>query len=376
MKNTTFFQQKIQVLSLLLAAFFGSQNLKAQEPASLTANSTTVVTVYQEANLGGSKRECRVGKYRTADLPGLDNNAASSIKVSAGYEVEIFDNDNYGGGRLVFDGDVKNLADFDFNDKLSSMIVRAKTANIVAKLFRNPNHKGMFTVVKTDNLTLNQSELTNGVGNDALSSVWLDPAYEMIIFQDKDYAGLDFRLDKSDQSFGGLWNDKVSSVMVRKKIVPPNPTTLKFEYKKKVAFWMPGHGYLKYQVRDKGINLGWSETPVFEWEIQGDGNPSGKVQTGKLFRLYNHVEKDYLVFAVRDNGIHLRWLKDSSKKDAFDWTFESENLANSRSAVFLRNRTLASDNKPAYIRYGVRDEGINLIFSSKTSFAPILVEVP
>lgn len=372
MRNNVFSIKEALILYLFVAT---SIKVSAQEPASLTASSTTVVTVYQEANFGGSKRECRVGNYRTADLPGLNNNAASSIKVSPGFEVVIYDNDNYGGGNLVIDGDVKNLADFDFNDKLSSMKVRAKTANTVAKLFRNPNYKGMYTVVKTDNLTLNQSELTDGVGNDALSSLSLDPAYEAIIFNDKDYAGGDRREPVSVLNLDPRFNDKVSSVMVRKKVVPPSPTALKFEYKKKVALFMPGHGYVKYQVRDKGINLGWSDSPVFEWEVQGDGNPSGKVQTGKLFRLYNHVEKDYLVYAVRDNGIHLRWLKDSNKKDAFDWTFESENLANSRSAVFLKNRTLASDGKPAYIRYGVRDEGINLIFEGKTSFAPILIEV-
>lgn len=373
MRNKAFLSLNIPICLALIWAFL-------PQPASLSAQDTPpalssgiVATVYQEANFKGDKRECSARKYRQADLPALNNDAASSIKVSPGYEIVIYEHDNFSGASLVFDSDVANLADYGFNDRLSSMEVRRQSEKIIAKLFRDPNHKGMFTVATDKNSTLNQSELTNGVGNDATSSLWLAPGYEAIIFQDKDYAGADFRLVNSDKSFGTTWNDKVSSVMVREKVVPPNPTVLKFEYKKRVALQMPGHGYVVYRVRDKGINLDWSDTPKYEWEIQGDGNPSGKVQTGKLFRLYNHIEKDYLVYAVRDNGIHLRWLKDSNKKDAYDWTFESENLVYSLSAVFLKNRTLASDNKPAYVRYGVRNEGINLIFNGKTSFAPILV---
>lgn len=372
MRNTAFSFLNIST-SLALIGIICAQpaTLAAQTPPVLVG---TVVTVYQEANFKGDKRECSARKYRQADLPALNNDAASSIKVSPGYEIIIYENDNFSGASLIFDSDVANLADYGFNDKLSSMEVRRQSEKIIAKLFRDPNLKGMFTVITEKNPTIRQGELTNGVGNDATSSVWLDPAYEAIIFPENNYAGAELRITSTSSALGAALNDRLSSIMVRKKITGNPPTTLKFDYKKKVALQMPGHGYVVYRTRDKGINLDWSDTPVYEWEIQGDGNPSGKVQTGKLFRLYNHVEKDYLVYAVRDNGIHLRWLKDSKKKDAYDWTFESENLAHTLSAVFLKNRTLASDNKPAFVRYGVRDEGINLIFSLKTSFAPIYVK--
>ncbi|MFI6133310.1 hypothetical protein [Micromonospora sp. NPDC051141] len=33
------------------------------------------------------------------------------------------------------------------------------------------------------------------------------------------------------------------------------------------AIYMPGGGYLKYGVREWGINLVWSATPVYEWRI-------------------------------------------------------------------------------------------------------------
>ena len=364
MKKVSFFFTNLQnVITLCLFAFASCA------PAMLLAQD--VVFVYQEANFGGNNRGFKPGNFRQADLPGLANDAASSIKVTAGYEVIIFENDNYGGQSLVIDGDVKNLSDFDFNDKISSLKVQRKTQPTIAKLFRNAHHTGLYTSVK-ESIAIDQIELSKGVGNDAMSSVWLDPAYEVVLFKDKDFSGANLRLDHTDLSFGSAWDNQVSSVIIRPKVsgTPPNP--LNFNYNQKFAIYMRGHGYLRYQVRDKGINLAWSDGPVYEWEVRDYAGASGKVKTGQKFSLYNHVEKDFLVYAERDNGINLRWKKDSNKNDAFDWTFESENLPGNIS-VFLKNRTLESLNKDAYVRYGPRSEGVNLVWDKKTSFAPFII---
>jgi len=368
MKNTDFFSTVLQNAILLCVFAFASL-----APAVLQAQD--VVFVYQEANLGGKKRGFKTGNFRQADLPGLADDAASSIKVTEGYEVIIFENDNYGGQSLIIEGEAKNLSDFDFNDKLSSLKVQRKTKPTIAKLFRNPNHKGLYTTVK-GSTTINQGDLAKGVGNDAMSSAWVDAAWEVVLFQDKDYSGGNYRLDRIDMSFGAEWNDKVSSVIVRRRVTGNPPASLKFNYKQKVALYMPGHGYVRYQKRDKGINLSWSPTAVYEWEVQDyEKSTTGPVKTNQKFSLYNHVEKDFLVYAERDNGINLRWKKDSNKNDVFDWTFESENLPGTGSSVFLKNRTLASLGKDSYVRYGPRPEDtINLVWDKKTSFAPFQIE--
>jgi hypothetical protein len=64
-------------------------------------------------------------------------------------------------------------------------------------------------------------------------------------------------------------------------------------------------GYLKYQERDYGINLGWSSTPVYEWRIRGG---EGVVfRDGFEVSLYNTVADDAVVYAERCCGINLRW---------------------------------------------------------------------
>lgn len=64
-------------------------------------------------------------------------------------------------------------------------------------------------------------------------------------------------------------------------------------------------GFLVYQKGRWGINLGWSDTPKFEWKILG-GNAVDIVTTGKAVGLYNIVEKDSIMYESRDWGINLK----------------------------------------------------------------------
>ena len=73
-----------------------------------------------------------------------------------------------------------------------------------------------------------------------------------------------------------------------------------------------GAGFVKYQVRDTGINLAWSSTPVFEWKlVLPQANQA--IQTGTPVGLFNMVEKDFLFYDPRSYGINLKWLRDKGK---------------------------------------------------------------
>ena len=66
--------------------------------------------------------------------------------------------------------------------------------------------------------------------------------------------------------------------------------------------------YLMYYDRaDTKAELEWSNTPVYEWQIQDQSASGGRVH----FALFNSRVKKYLVHKVQNYGINLGWLNDS-----------------------------------------------------------------
>lgn len=59
--------------------------------------------------------------------------------------------------------------------------------------------------------------------------------------------------------------------------------------------------YLRYGERRYGINLEWSKTPRFEWDVH---------RRGARLALYNARVRDFLVYGERRYGVNLRWRRD------------------------------------------------------------------
>lgn len=87
------------------------------------------------------------------------------------------------------------------------------------------------------------------------------------------------------------------------------------------AIFVSGGGYLRYQSRTYGINLGWSTTPVAQWRVDPiqvldrSGTPTGNY----MYRIYNTVARDYLVYCPRTFGINLVWSRDRSGGSCRSW---------------------------------------------------------
>jgi hypothetical protein len=75
------------------------------------------------------------------------------------------------------------------------------------------------------------------------------------------------------------------------------------------AIRIKGGKHLRYQKRTVGVNLGWSDAPLEEWQIVG-GKEGDPVTLQQPLALKNKVEDDVLVYAVREFGINFRWEKD------------------------------------------------------------------
>ncbi|MGM9483451.1 carbohydrate-binding protein [Roseateles sp. NT4] len=89
-----------------------------------------VATVYQDCNYAGYAAALPEGSYTLAQLQsrGIRDNDLSSLRVNAGYQVQLFDGDNFTGASVTRTGDTGCLVDQAFNDKATSIIVSKVTA--------------------------------------------------------------------------------------------------------------------------------------------------------------------------------------------------------------------------------------------------------
>ena len=94
-----------------------------------TSQPPSVVTVYQHCNFGGYAVGLPVGNYTLSDLQsrGIINDDISSVRVQSGYQVRMFQNNNYGGSSVLKTGDDACLVDDGFNDATTSIQVAAAT---------------------------------------------------------------------------------------------------------------------------------------------------------------------------------------------------------------------------------------------------------
>jgi len=89
------------------------------------AKSAPVVTVYQDCAFGGYAVGLAPGSYTTAQLAtlGAKNNDISSLKITSGYTVTLYDGDNFSGTSVAKTADDDCLVDDGFNDLASSIVI-------------------------------------------------------------------------------------------------------------------------------------------------------------------------------------------------------------------------------------------------------------
>jgi len=115
---------------------------QASAQTSVTVGVTAAATVYRDCNYAGTAVALSVGDYTLSQLQakGVINDDISSLKVASGYEVILYQNDNFGGSAYLFRGDFSCLVSLsvggqtiNLNDWTSSVVVRASTAAALAQ---------------------------------------------------------------------------------------------------------------------------------------------------------------------------------------------------------------------------------------------------
>lgn len=94
-------------------------------------NSTNVATMYKDCNHSGYAVSLPVGDYTLSQLTarGILNDDVSSLKITSGYKVTLYEHDNFGGTSLVLTADNACLVNNSWNDKTSSLKVASNVAS-------------------------------------------------------------------------------------------------------------------------------------------------------------------------------------------------------------------------------------------------------
>jgi hypothetical protein len=124
MKRTQKFLAVFAVMTcvLVLAAVGESQAAERRwEHRDSVKEKSGAVKICADKNYRGKSQTLREGRYRLDDLR-IGNDSLSSLKVEKGYQVILFQHDNFRGSQKVVTGDLSWLGAFD--DKTSSIIVK------------------------------------------------------------------------------------------------------------------------------------------------------------------------------------------------------------------------------------------------------------
>ena len=110
--------------------------------AKLVKGTTPVLILYEDINFQGEYT------YITQYEGTFEQASTSSLKISDNYEVVLFENKNFTGSSIVISGEVMDLRQYTFNDKMKSFRVKSKSN--VADLVRfNHGYVSQFLPIGT-----------------------------------------------------------------------------------------------------------------------------------------------------------------------------------------------------------------------------------
>ena len=177
---------------------------------------------YRDADFRGDYFCARVGED-IPDMPEGMNDQISSIRVFGDVEVAIFQDGRFRGRSIRYNRDVRNLGAQGWNDRLSSISVRAGSLGEGrppewgdsgmpregACFFEDANFRGRSFCLQRGR---SYASLPDGF-NDRISSIRVQRA-RVTVFIDSDFRGNSVEIRSDVPNVGDRWNDKISSVRV------------------------------------------------------------------------------------------------------------------------------------------------------------------
>ncbi|OQP66130.1 Ig-like domain-containing protein [Niastella populi] len=122
---------------------------------------TGIAIFYKDCNYSGSFAVgLNAGSYTIAQLTakGITNKDISSIKITPGYEVVLYKNDNLGGAFAGFTADVACLVNNGWNDSTASLRIRAVTNTLPAISITSPANGSSFASPASITINVNATD--------------------------------------------------------------------------------------------------------------------------------------------------------------------------------------------------------------------------
>ena len=125
-----------------------------------TSTSSGVATLYRDCNYSGAATGLQVGDYSLAALQarGILDNDVSSLRVNSGFEVQLFENDNFSGASVVISASNDCLVGNSWNDRATSLRVRTSGVTNLSGIYTLQNRNSGLT------LDVNNASTADGVG--------------------------------------------------------------------------------------------------------------------------------------------------------------------------------------------------------------------
>ena len=169
----------------------------------------TVATFYAHANYGGQAISLPAGRYDVALLEhSLGNDVLSSLIVAPGFQVRLFQHHKFQSQGALIRGCAPSLG--TMNDQVSSLVVEPIDQGGV-RLFQHRSFQG--PSVGLDAGAYDVNTLINTIGNDQLTSLTVQPGYEVRLYYHAHFQGGPLVLRGSISDLGS-WSDIVSSLVV------------------------------------------------------------------------------------------------------------------------------------------------------------------
>jgi len=159
------------------------------QPTTPTILPETVAIVYQD-EFKGLNQQLKPGRY---DLDGLNlrEKTISSIQLKPGYQVTLFDNENFKGRSLILTTDASSsfLAFRNFDNATVSLIVertpQAQPEELIIVTVYENDFTGRSQKLAPGRYTTSQL----GIRNDALSSITVAPGFRATLYEHGDFTG-------------------------------------------------------------------------------------------------------------------------------------------------------------------------------------------
>ena len=189
---------------------------QSSSQVTITVTNVPIVTVYRDCNYSGTAVGLLPGSYTLSSLQslGINNDDISSLRVTSGYQVQLYNDDNFAGTVVTVTADNSCLVANSFNDLTSSLKISAVGTVTAATVYRDCDYGGTATGLSPGNYTLSQLQAL-GILNDDISSLKVSSGYQVQLYADDNFLGNSqtFGVDNSCLVTNGF-NDAASSIKI------------------------------------------------------------------------------------------------------------------------------------------------------------------